>query len=148
MKIYAAENDNYIGYVLVGDHDKEYCVGGFRKDDSREGLTQGIERGLFFVLANKPLHANESPSFYIMKSSRAHYNITTDDDLQEFKKEVNKSLHVKKFIKDTNLYYTCPVLESYSERDKYFLMCADLQAKFQHQRDNLNAMTMKKGNSR
>lgn len=101
MKIYAAENDNYIGYVLVGDHDKEYSVGGFRKDDSRE-----------------------------------------------FKKEVNKSLHVRKFIKDTNLYYTCPALESYSERDKYFLMCADLQAKFQRQRDNLNTMSMNKGNSR
>lgn len=144
VKIYTAENNGYIGYVLVNDKDQEYTSSSFKKEPSEEGHTKGVERALFYVLANKPLNARVAPKLFIHTSTKEKHDGTTKEHLNEFKQGVNASLHVKKFIKDTGMFYEIPMLEEYTERDKYFLMVADIKAKQQNQTDIIHSVTKTK----
>lgn len=144
MKIYTNHKDGYVGLVLLSDKNEEYFRTGFkpRTEDKISGHILGIDRALSWVRYNEPLYAQGNVDVYMRNTNSQGGEGTTEADLINFEVSVLSNEYINNWSQRTNQEVRAYPKE-YSEKDKYWLMVAGNEAKFEKQRQE----TIKLANS-
>lgn len=70
MNIYVATNNNRVGLVLTGEHNKVYLYKSFRTDSSNpmDQIVQAVRRGIHYSKINKVLDTSPDINIYSNQS--------------------------------------------------------------------------------
>lgn len=119
MKIYISESQNFMGYTLLGDHNKEYNTKVVSKEDDWQ--EKCIQMALFYKLANKPIYTRIKPSIYMHLGVNGFHNELTLLDYYNIKDLATKNLFFKKYSKLTGQILDFIPFKEYTERDNEIL---------------------------
>lgn len=92
MKIYVDMNKNIVGYMIVGDHNKEYALNTFevQTKDKQVGITLGLMRAIKWTKFNTPLYCDLSNINYYSHNkpiSNSFLNVFNIKKVQSFSEE-------------------------------------------------------------
>lgn len=114
MKIYLAESENFMAYSLYGDLGQEYASNVYPKEKGEDfnAHEKCLERCIFYIYANRPIHTKRSPEIYLLKNRDVN-----QIDILKFKDLVTKNQLFKKYIRDNAQSLLIKDLKDYGADD-------------------------------
>ena len=129
MKIYISQYYDYVGYCLLGDKDQEYTSGVINASSNLEkSYLAAVEKTLFFILVNKPLHTNTNPQIIT--------DFKKDELNNRLNLEIENSPLVNKYKRTKNVNFSIKSISEKTDIDSYYLTYTTNQAKFFKMRNN------------
>lgn len=126
MKIYVAHSKHFMGYTLMGDHDKEYNTKVVKLTDN--AYEECIQMALFYKLINKPIFTKISPSIYMYFGVNKFSNELTSLDYYNIKDSATKNKFFQKYSRMTGQTLQFIPLKEYTDKDNEIL--ANLYSQF------------------
>lgn len=119
MKIYVARSKHFMGYTLMGDHDKEYNTKVVKLTDN--DYEECIQMALFYKLTNKPIFTEISPSIYMYSGVNKFSNELTFLDYYNIKDLATKNKFFQKYSRITGQVLQFIPLKEYTDKDNEIL---------------------------